>query len=165
MSTLATTSGAVSADTSSEEIVPVVSILVVDDNPAKRLALRAVLTPLNYAIVEAVSGLDALRCVLAQDFAVILLDVRMPNMDGFETAGRIRQRKRCEMTPIIFITAFNDDELVTTDRYSQDAPSISYSLPSTQPHCAPRCRSSPRCSWRRRPSPAMPRRWRSQRGS
>jgi PAS domain S-box-containing protein len=110
-----------SADAPSEEVVPIVSILVVDDNAAKRLALKAVLAPLKYSVVEAVSGLDALRCVLAQDFAVILLDVRMPNMDGFETAARIRQRKRSEMTPIIFITAFKDDELVTAERYSQSA--------------------------------------------
>ncbi|MGZ8783804.1 MAG: response regulator, partial [Gaiellaceae bacterium] len=56
-------------------------ILLVDDNPAKRLALRAALSPLNHTIVEADSGLAALRCLMAQDFAVILLDVRMPVMD------------------------------------------------------------------------------------
>ena len=63
---------------------------MVDDNAAKRLALKAVLLPLGYSIVEADSGLAALRCVMAQDFAVILLDVRMPIMDGFETAALIR---------------------------------------------------------------------------
>ena len=83
--------------------------------PAKRLALKAVLAPLGYSIVEADSGLAALRCVMAQDFAVILLDVRMPIMDGFETAALIRQRRQSEMTPIIFITAYGSDEIVDTD--------------------------------------------------
>ena len=100
---------------------PLVPILVVDDDPAKRLALRAVLSPLGYSIVEADSGLAALRCVLAQDFAVILLDVRMPIMDGIETAMLIRQRHQSEMTPIIFITAHVNDELADTDRYAQGA--------------------------------------------
>ena len=98
-----------------------VPILLVDDNPAKRLALKAVLLPLGYSIVEADSGLAALRCVMAQDFAVILLDVRMPDMDGFETAALIRQRQRSEMTPIIFITAHRKDELGHEDLYAQGA--------------------------------------------
>ena len=97
------------------------SVLVVDDNPKKRLALRSVLLPLGYEIVEADSGVAALRCVLEQDFAVILLDVRMPIMDGFETAALIRQRQQSEMTPIIFITAHGSDEIAQTDRYSEGA--------------------------------------------
>jgi PAS domain S-box-containing protein len=95
--------------------------LVVDDNPAKRLAIRAVLAPLGYHIVEADSGVIGLRCVTSQDFAVILLDVRMPVMDGFETAALIRMRKESELTPIIFITAQASDEIVTTNRYAQGA--------------------------------------------
>ena len=98
-----------------------VPILVVDDNSAKRLALKAVLLPLGYSIVEADSGEVALRCVMDQDFAVILLDVRMPVMDGFETAALIRQRRQSEMTPIIFITAYANDEIVQTDRYVEGA--------------------------------------------
>jgi len=98
-----------------------VSILVVDDNPAKRLALRAVLSPLGYSIVEADSGLAALRSVMAQDFAVILLDVRMPGMDGFETATLIRKRKQSEMTPLIFVTAYGNDEIVSAERYADGA--------------------------------------------
>ena len=98
-----------------------VPILVVDDNAAKRLALKAVLAPLGYSIVEADSGLAALRCVMAQDFAVILLDVRMPIMDGFETAALIRQRAQSEMTPIIFITAHGSDEVKNTDLYAEGA--------------------------------------------
>ena len=97
------------------------SILVVDDNAAKRLALRAVLRPLGHTIIEADSGLAALRCVMAQNFAVILLDVRMPIMDGFETAALIRKRQQSELTPIIFITAYGSDEIVTTDLYAQGA--------------------------------------------
>jgi PAS domain S-box-containing protein len=94
-----------------------VSILVVDDKASKRLAIKAALLPLGYAIVEADSGVAALRCVMARDFAVILLDVRMPIMDGFETAALIRQRPRSEMTPIVFVTAHGGDEIVNTDLY------------------------------------------------
>jgi PAS domain S-box-containing protein len=101
-----------------EALVP---ILVVDDNASKRLAIKAVLSPLGYSIVEAESGIAALRCITTQDFAVILLDVRMPIMGGMETAALIRQRQQSEMTPIIFITAHGSDELVHTDRYAQGA--------------------------------------------
>ena len=101
--------------------VPEIRILVVDDNAVKRLALQAVLAPLGYTVVEADSGREALRRLLAQDFAVILLDVRMPFMDGFETAGLIRQRRQSEMTPIIFVTAFTSDEILATDRYVEGA--------------------------------------------
>jgi len=97
-----------------------VPILVVDDNAAKRLALRSVLMPLGYHIVEADSGVAALRCVTDQDFAVILLDVRMPVMDGFETAALIRQREQSETTPIIFVTAYGADE-ISVDRYAGGA--------------------------------------------
>src|SRR6185437_16239137 len=68
-------------------------VLVVDDDPSKRLMLRSILAPLGCSIVEADSGVAALRCVTAQDFAVILLDIRMPIMDGFETAALIRERR------------------------------------------------------------------------
>jgi len=101
--------------------VPEIRILVVDDNAVKRLALQAVLAPLGYTIVEADSGRAALRRLLAEDFAVILLDVRMPFMDGFETASLIRQRRQSEMTPIIFVTAFTSDEIEATDRYVEGA--------------------------------------------
>jgi two-component system sensor histidine kinase/response regulator len=100
---------------------PTVRVLVVDDNPSKRAALAAVLLPLGYSIVEADSGLAALRCIMGQDFAVILLDVRMPIMDGIETASLIRKRRQSEMTPIIFITAHVNDEIGEADRYAQGA--------------------------------------------
>ena len=85
------------------------SILVVDDRPERVLAITAVLEDLRQEIVQASSGKEALRCLLKQDFAVILLDVNMPGMDGFETAGLIRQRSQSRRTPIIFITAFGDE--------------------------------------------------------
>jgi signal transduction histidine kinase len=84
-------------------------ILLVDDVPEKLLAFGAVLEELGQPVVAVRSGADALRQLLGQDFAVILLDVNMPDLDGFETAALIRQRKRCEHTPIIFLTAFPDD--------------------------------------------------------
>ncbi len=86
-----------------------VNILIVDDKPEKVMALSVVLEDLQQNIVRAYSGKEALRCLLQQDFAVILLDVDMPGMDGFETASMIRKRKRSDSTPIIFVTAFGDD--------------------------------------------------------
>ena len=96
-------------------------ILIVDDNFGKRLALRSALSPLGYPIVEADSGFDALRQVMVNDFAVILLDVCMPVMNGFETAGLIRQRQQSEMTPIIFLTAHPRDVALSADHYSEGA--------------------------------------------
>ena len=86
---------------------PAVSILVVDDDSTKRFALKTVLASLGEDVVEASSGADALRQLLRHEFAVVLLDVRMPGMDGFETARLIRQRPRSELTPIIFVTALD----------------------------------------------------------
>ena len=85
------------------------SILIVDDRPEKLLALEAVLEELDQEVVRAYSGRDALRQVRQREFAVILLDVNMPGMDGFETASMIRQRRSCQDVPIIFITAFGDE--------------------------------------------------------
>jgi two-component system, sensor histidine kinase and response regulator len=87
-----------------------VGILVVDDDATKRFALKAIVAPLGQDVIEAASGADALRQLLRQDFAVVLLDVRMPVMDGFETAQLIRQRPRSELTPIIFVTALDQAE-------------------------------------------------------
>lgn len=97
------------------------SILVVDDNPGKRLALASVLESLNENVVLAGSGEDALRLLLQHEFAVILLDVQMPEMDGFETASMIRSRKRSEHTPIIFVTAFIRAETDMLQGYSLGA--------------------------------------------
>ena len=87
-----------------------VGVLIVDDDATKRFALRTILAPLDEDIVEASSGADALRQLLRHEFAVVLLDVRMPIMDGFETAQLIRQRPRSELTPIIFVTALDQAE-------------------------------------------------------
>ena len=87
-----------------------VNVLVVDDDATKRFALRTILTPLDENVVEASSGADALRQLLRDEFAVVLLDVRMPIMDGFDTAQLIRQRPRSELTPIIFVTALDQAE-------------------------------------------------------
>ena len=98
-----------------------VSILLVDDRPDKLLSLRVLLDELHENVVCAGSGKEALRCLLHQDFAVILLDVNMPVMDGFETAALIRQRQRSEATPIIFVSAVNDTENHVTRGYSLGA--------------------------------------------
>ncbi|MBI5793007.1 MAG: response regulator [Rhodocyclales bacterium] len=82
-----------------------VSILIVDDNPDKLMALAAALAGMDIETVTAASGTEALRLLLARDFAAVLLDVNMPIMDGFETAEMIRRRPRSEHLPIIFITA------------------------------------------------------------
>ncbi|MFT3771842.1 MAG: response regulator [Minicystis sp.] len=85
------------------------SILVVDDKPEAILAIEVALQGLEAEIVRAASGRDALRHVLRQTFAVILLDINMPGMDGFETAQLIRQHRNAAHTPIIFLTASGDD--------------------------------------------------------
>jgi signal transduction histidine kinase len=87
-----------------------VNILLVDDRSENLLALEAILEPLGHNLVRATSGREALKCLLGQDFAVILLDVQMPGIDGFETATLIRGRERSENTPIIFLTAVNNTE-------------------------------------------------------
>src|SRR5579862_8055549 len=97
------------------------NILLVDDRPDKLLALEAVLTSLGQNLVQARSGKEALRHLLKQDFAVILLDVSMPSMDGFETAALIRQRPRSEHTPIIFVTSIGNSENHISRGYSLGA--------------------------------------------
>ncbi len=89
---------------------PRVKILLVDDRPANLLTLEAILEDLGQELVKATSGKEALRHVLREDFAVILLDVKMPDMDGFETATLVRERERSRHTPIVFLTAHKDEE-------------------------------------------------------
>jgi PAS domain S-box-containing protein len=93
------------------------AILIVDDRPAKLLAFQSILEELGQHLVLACSGREALQRVLEREFAVILLDVNMPDIDGLETAALIRQRKKTAHTPIIFITAYAD-EMLTTRGYS-----------------------------------------------
>src|SRR4051812_35586692 len=87
-----------------------VKILLVDDQSENLLSAGAVLESLGQEVILAESGREALRHLLDHDFAVILLDVMMPEMDGFETAAMIRQRERSRLTPIIFLTALGRSE-------------------------------------------------------
>jgi signal transduction histidine kinase len=93
--------------TASTSSVP--KVLLVDDVRDKRMAIEILLEPLRLPVVSVGSGAEALRRLLVEDFAVILLDVNMPDIDGFETAELIRKRPRSEHTPIVFLTAFADD--------------------------------------------------------
>lgn len=88
-------------------LVQKAKILLVDDRPENLLALEAILAALDQTLVRAVSGEEALKALLTDDFAVILLDVQMPGMDGFETAAHIKRRERTRDIPIIFLTAIN----------------------------------------------------------
>lgn len=88
-----------------------VNILLVDDQPGRLLTYRAILEPLGERLVDASSGPEALQKLMQDEFAVILLDVNMPGMDGFETASMIHQHPRFERTPIIFVTAVNVSDL------------------------------------------------------
>ena len=83
------------------------SILMVDDRPENLLALEAILQPLQHHLVRAESGEEALKRLLTEDFAVILLDVQMPGLDGFETAAHIKRREKTRHIPIIFLTAMS----------------------------------------------------------
>lgn len=85
------------------------SILLVDDQPENLAALKAILADESYRLVTAASGKDALLRILSEDFAVLLLDVRLPDIDGFEVASLVKQRERSRHTPIIFLTAATDD--------------------------------------------------------
>jgi signal transduction histidine kinase/DNA-binding response OmpR family regulator len=97
-----------------------VNILIVDDLPEKLLVFQSILEDLDQNLVMVRSGQDALRKLLEHEFAVILLDVNMPDIDGFETAALIRQYKKTAQTPIIFITAYADD-IQTARGYSLGA--------------------------------------------
>jgi PAS domain S-box-containing protein len=107
-----------------------VNILVVDDRAENLVTLAAILDQPDLNLVKARSGKEALRCLLKQEFAAILLDVNMPEMDGFETASVIRQRKSTAHTPIIFVTAYSDDDHISKG-YSLGA--VDYILTPVQP--------------------------------
>ncbi len=97
------------------------TILLVDDRPANLIALEAVLSPLGRRLVKAASGREALRFLLYEECALILLDVQMPDLDGFETAALIRERQRTRHIPIIFVTAVHDEEEQIIRGYSLGA--------------------------------------------
>jgi signal transduction histidine kinase len=107
------------------------NILLVDDHPENLLVLEATLAKLGQNLVKARSGQQALKCLLEQDFAVILLDVQMPQMDGFETAALIRQRERSRHTPIIFLTALSDSDALRVKGYTLGA--VDYLLKPIDP--------------------------------
>jgi len=97
------------------------TILLVDDRPENLLVYRGILDDLGARLIEATSGEDALRCLLRQEVALILLDVQMPGMDGFETANFIRQNPRFEHTPILFVTAGDKTEAKQIEGYAAGA--------------------------------------------
>src|SRR2546426_132816 len=97
-----------------------VNILVVDDQPSKLLVFNTILEEVDQNVIAVNSGAEALQQVLAKDFAVILLDVNMPDMDGYETAAMIRRRKRSAHVPIIFVTSYAD-EIQSAKGYSLGA--------------------------------------------
>ncbi len=98
-----------------------VDVLIVDDRPEGLVTLEAVLTNPEYNLIKASSGQEALAKVLAHDFAVILMDVQMPDMDGYETATVIKQRERSKNIPIIFVTAINKAERYIATGYKVGA--------------------------------------------
>lgn len=102
-------------------VVTTGDILVVDDNPHNLLAIEAALGDLGDRLIKARSGREALRYLLTEDCALILLDVLMPSMDGFETARLIRSRERSRHLPIIFVTAFDTDEREVLEAYKLGA--------------------------------------------
>jgi PAS domain S-box-containing protein len=100
---------------------PRASILMVDDHPSNLLALEAILDPLGQELVKATSGEEALKFLLKRDFAVILMDVQMPGLDGFQTATIIKQRERTRTIPIIFLTALSRDAAHVFKGYAHGA--------------------------------------------
>jgi two-component system, sensor histidine kinase and response regulator len=104
-----------------EQDVDKVNILLVDDQPANLVALEAMLQGLGQNLIKAESGREALKWLLTHDFAVILLDVKMPEMDGFETAGLIRQREKSRHTPILFLTAADNSQTQAVRGYAVGA--------------------------------------------
>ena len=98
-----------------------VSILLVDDHEENLLALEAILQPLGHGLVRAHSGTEALKAVLQQEFALILMDVAMPGLDGYETVELIRGRERSKHTPVIFLTANSKSESQVFRGYSVGA--------------------------------------------
>jgi len=100
---------------------PRASVLLVDDLPANLLALEAILDDHGHNLVRAQSGEEALRLLRDDDFALVLLDVRMPGMDGFQTARLVREQERSRHTPVIFITAYGADEFLLTEAYQLGA--------------------------------------------
>ncbi|HTA94005.1 MAG TPA: response regulator, partial [Polyangiaceae bacterium] len=103
------------APASLDQALPPVGVLIVDDRRENLLVLESVLEPLGQRVVRAQSGRDALRAVVGEKFAVILMDVRMPGLDGLETMRLLRQQEGRRRVPIIFISAAEEEEQVYRD--------------------------------------------------
>ena len=110
---------------------PVARILMVDDHPPNLVALDAILQPLGQELVQATSGKAALRQLLESDFALILMDVQMPDLDGLETARLIKERPRNRHVPIIFLTAIAKDPSFIFRGYQEGA--VDYMLKPFDP--------------------------------
>jgi signal transduction histidine kinase/CheY-like chemotaxis protein len=100
---------------------PQASILLVDDIPANLIALEALLAPYGHRLVRAGSGQEALRCALQEDFAVILMDVRLGDMSGIEVTAMLRDRERTRHTPVLLMTAANGDDRELLQGYAHGA--------------------------------------------
>ena len=124
------------------DAAPQAKILVVDDEPKSLFALQELLSQLGQNLMIAQSGEEALRLALKNDFAVILLDVRMPGIDGFETARLIRSRERSRLTPIIFLTAAADE--MTSMFRGYEVGAVDYRMKPVVPEIlASECSSDP----------------------
>ena len=125
-----------SADTNfglpNEPPLPRATILLVDDRPENLLALEALLEPLDCRLVRANSGLDALKVLLTHDIALILMDVQMPGMDGFEVVTLIKEREKSRYIPIIFVTALSTQDEYVFQGYSAGA--VDYISKPFNPH-------------------------------
>ena len=108
-----------------------ISILLVDDRPENLVALEGILDDLGLDIVRATSGNEALKCVLEKDFALVLLDVQMPELDGFETAEIMRKNPKTRRTPIIFVTAISSEQKHVFKGYESGA--VDYIMKPVEP--------------------------------
>jgi CheY-like chemotaxis protein len=115
-----------------EKALESVKILMVDDREENLTALEGLLEAPGISFVKASSGREALKKILEQDFALILLDVRMPLMDGFETARLIKQREKSCHIPIIFLTAVSKDDKFISEGYTVGA--VDYLLKPLDPY-------------------------------
>ncbi|MDI3287397.1 response regulator [Polyangium sp. 15x6] len=111
--------------------LPTPKVLIVDDTPANLLAFEVALEPLGYELVKAASGREALRCLLAMDFSLVLMDVQMPVMNGIETVKLIKQSRRHRYIPILFITAVQRSMSFILEGYETGA--VDYVLKPCQP--------------------------------
>ena len=115
-----------------------VNILMVDDQPAKLVAYEAMLGQLGENLIKANTAREALANLLKHDVAVVLMDVSMPEVDGFELAAMIRQHPKCQRTAIIFVSAIHMSDIDMASRDTRQARSIMCPCRSSPRYCAPR---------------------------